>query len=312
MEEHNEKKAIKYGIWGTVFLSIIGTLGGRIPFVGILIYLAAVLFFICAGKRGFIYTLPFIIAAYVFVSFGSSFSGAISDILGPGLSAAVMGELMRLHRRQGERLGKGILTAALCNLASMISIQLAEGVSILEELRKTVKSALTAAVDAEEITIYGAQMMSRAYETVLQLIPAIMIITVVLGTVFIYFVGCAVMAKKGEQIQGYVPFRFFSFSRSIIFGCLLMYLFGFLAGLTGFISTDVLLFNISVMVWFLFTIQGTATLVYLCNAARFPKSVLSVLLGLLFISIIGTLPLFFIGVLDVIVDIRKRIDAKRG
>lgn len=310
--DKNNGKAIKLGISSVVVMCIVGTMGYLLPVVGILIYPAAVLFFICSKKYGFIFTLPFLTAAYVFVAFGSSFSTSIADVLAPGLAAIVMGELMRLNTGQGECLVKGIITAILCNLSSIICIRFLEGQSLLKELRKNVNITLDAAVEADTMTIHTAQLMRQTYEIILQMVPAMLIITILIGTVFVYFAGCVIMKRRGEELSNYYPFWKFSFSRNIIYGALIMLALGYLAGLIGLVGTNVLLLNISIVILMLFSIQGLAVAAYLWGYFKFPRIIFIVMAALLFMSLIGTSVLFFLGVADIVLNIRGRMDAKRG
>ncbi|MDO4482307.1 MAG: DUF2232 domain-containing protein [Bacillota bacterium] len=312
MDNQNNGKAVKLGISAVVIMSLIGTAGSMLPFAGILIYPAAILFFICSRKNGFIFTLPFLTAAYVFTGFGTSFITAISDVLAPGLAGLVMGELLRINRTQGESLLKGVLTGILCNLATVVCLKMVEGKSLLTELRKTVNSVINTAVEEEQMTLYAAQTMKQTYEVILQMIPAVLIITILLGTVFVYFSGCAIMKNMGDELPNYHPFREFSFSRNIIFGSLIMMIFGYIAGLTGIINTNVLLLNISAVIWVLFSLQGLATAIFLWNLSRFPKIVFIILTALLLMSLIGTVVLFLLGIADILINIRARVDIGRG
>lgn len=312
LDNQNNRKAVKLGIASVIMMSLIGTVGSMVPFAGILVYPAAILFFICSKRNGFIFTLPFLIAAYVFVAFGTSFSTAIADVLAPGLAGLVMGELMKLNRGQGECLVKGILTGVLCSLSSVICLRAVEGKSLLAELRKTVNTVINTAVETDQMTIYAAQTMKQTYEIILQMIPAVLIITILLGTVFVYFTGCAIMKNTGEELPNYYPFRKFSFSRNIIFGSLIMMIFGYIAGLTGIISTNVLLLNISAVIWVIFSLQGLAVSIFLWNTWKFPKIVFIILTALMLMSLIGTVVLFLLGVADILVNIRARINTERG
>lgn len=312
MDIQEHKKAVKSGIIAVAVMSIIGTLAPLFPGTVLLVYFAAVLFFTCAKRYGFIFTLPFLIAAYVFVAFGTSFISAIADILAPGLAALVMGELMRLNREQNEVVVKGILTGALCNLASVNALKLMEDVSILSEMRTTVETMISSGTESGELTVHAAQSLKQAYEIILQMVPAFLIITVLLGTVFVYFAGCAVMIKKGEEMYKFLPFKDFSFPKSLIFGGLMILILSYIVGAIGIVDTNVLLLNMCLILTAVFCLQGLAALTYLSSIGRIPRVILFIVVLFLMLSMIGIILLFITGVVDLTMDLRKRIKAKQG
>ena len=312
MDIQEPRKAVKSGIIATAVMSIIGTMAPLIPAAVLLVYLAAVLFFTCAKRYGFIFTLPFLIAAYVFVAFGTSFITALADILAPGLAALVMGELMRLNREQSEVILKGILAGALCNLASVAALKLTEEISLLSQLRANVEQIISTGVSSGELTIHAAQSLEKAYEVMLQMVPALLVVTIMLGTVFVYFAGCAIMRKTGEEMYKFLPFKEFTFSKSIIIGGLLILVLSYILGAVGVISSDVLLLNVCLTLAAMFSLQGLAVLTFIFSIVRIPRILLFILVLMLVLSMMGILVLFFTGIVDLAMDLRKRLKAKRG
>ncbi len=312
MENKKKTEAIRLGITAVILMSLLGAFGGMLPFSGILLYIISILFFISAKRYGFIFTLPFLIMSYVIIAFATSFSTAIADVLSPGLSAALMGELLKLNRSQGEILGKGILIGMLCNLSSLIALKLVENVSLIDEMRKSVETVVYSAIDKEELTIYSAQTLKYAYEGMLSMVPSFLISSVIIGTFFIYYMGCALLRRRGEEMPKYFPFASFSFSRNIFWGCILIFVLGYVAGLTGILDTNVLMLNITVITWMVFCIQGLAVMIYLTSILKFSRIFFIIFVCLLIMSIAGTAVLFLVGVLDIMINIRKRIAAKRG
>ncbi|MBE6020134.1 MAG: DUF2232 domain-containing protein [Clostridiales bacterium] len=312
MDIQEHRKAVKSGIIAVAVMSIIGTLAPVIPAATLLVYLAAVLFFVCAKRYGFIFTLPFLIAAYVFVAFGTSFITAIADILAPGLAALVMGELMKLNREQSEVVLKGILTGALCNLASVAALKITEEVSLLSQLRTAVDTIISTGISSGELTAQAAQSLEEAYEVMLQMVPAFLVAGIMLGTVFVYFAGCAIMRKTGEEMYKFLPFKEFSFSKSIIFGGIIILILSYIIGAVGLVNSDVLLLNICMVLAAMFSLQGLAVLSFISSMVRIPRILIFIFVLLLMLSMIGILILFFIGLVDLAMDLRKRIKAKRG
>jgi len=312
MNGQKDIKAVRLGIIIVVLISATGVFGGMLPAAGMLIYLISVMFFICAERYGFVFSLPFLIAAYVFVAFSTSFYSAIADVIAPGLTAIFMGELLRLKRSQGETLTKGIIIGAMCNVVSIVLVTVFEKISLVDNLRKEAEKVINYAVDKNELTIYSAEMLRQSYETMLQAVPGILISFSIIGTIFIYFSGCSFLLKRGENIPEYLRFRNLSFSGVIIWGSLLMLALGYIIGLTGLVDSDILIMNISIVVGVLFSIQGLSVLSYIREIIKFPGIIFIIIICFVVISIVGLSVLFVTGILDIIFNIRKRIDIKRG
>ena len=312
MFKQGDKDVMIFALAGTVMISLLAILGSRMPLVGILIYPAAIFFLFCGVKNGFIFTLPFITAAYVFAAFGTTFTTAIADVLGPALSAAVMGELLRLGRPQGEVLVKGIGVGILCELSTLICLKFLGDESLLAGLRETMQATLDEATQSGQMTIYTASVVQQTYEMLLKLIPGLTISFVIIGVVFIFFEGTAILHRRGQEMPYYFPFRDMSFPRRMIYGFLILFLLGMLAGALSLVDRNVLLVNLSLVMWTLVCIQGTAVLDYLWHRPHFPRFIYIILVILAVISTVGTVVLFVVGILDLVINFRARIDAKRG
>lgn len=312
MFKQGSKEIMKFALIGTILMSVVGILGTVFPLAGILVYPAAIFFFICGKKTGFIFTLPFVSAAFVFAGIGTSFVTAIADVLGPGLAAAMMGELLKLTRPSGEIIVKGIGVGIMCELGTIICLKLVSHQSILEGLRETMNATLQQATESGQVTIHSADMMRQSYEYLLQIIPGLIISFVIIGILFIYFEGTALLHRTGEEMKEYFPFRELSFPRRLIWGFLLMFGLGFLAGTAGIVNRDVLLLNICIVMWTLVCIQGVSMLAFLWHKPNFPRWIYIVLTVLLCFSTVGTILFFLAGMVDLVFNIRRRIDARQG
>ena len=312
MFRQGSKEIMKFALIGTILVSVLGILGTIFPLAGILIYPAAIFFFICGKKSGFIFTLPFVSAAFIFAGISTSFITAIADVLGPGLAAAMMGELLKLTRPPGEIMVKGIGIGVICELGTIICLKVVNHQSILEGLREVMNTTIDQATESGQMTIHAAEMMRQSYEYLLQIIPGLIISFVIIGILFIYFEGTALLKKTGEEMKHYFPFRELSFPRQLIFGFLLMFVLGFLAGTLGIVNRDVLLLNICIVMWTLVCIQGVSVLAFLWRRPNFPRFIYIVLVVMLCFSVMGTILFFLVGMADLVFNIRRRFDAKKG
>ena len=311
MFKQGSREIMKFALIGTILMSVVGILGATLPLVGVLVYPAAIFFFICGKKSGFIFTLPFVSAAFIFAGFGTSFVTAIADVLGPGLAAAMMGELLKLTRPPGEILVKGIALGVLCEVGTLACLKLVSKQSILDGLRETMDTTLDQATQSGQMTIHAADMMRQTYEYLLQIIPGLMISFVIIGILFIYFEGTALLHRTGEEMKNYFPFRELSFPRRLIHGFLLMFVLGLIAGATGIVSRDVLLLNICIVMWTLVCVQGISVLAFLWHRPHFPRFIFIVLAVMICFSVVGTVVFFLVGMVDLVFNIRRRLDAKQ-
>lgn len=298
--------AVKEVFTASVFAIIAAILGSIIPFLGIFIYFSAILFFMAARKYGFIFTLPFAFVVYIAVGIYSNFTAAIFDILAVIMPAIVMGELSRINRGQSEVIGKGIIVSVIFNLCAFMIQFFLSGKPMVESMRQMITGPISTAVESGEMTLHMAQTIQETYEMMLKAVPSILFIWSVLMIFFVYHMGCKGLIRRGVEIEKYIPFQNFSFSRHLFHGVIVIYLLSMVVVWANFVEEQALYMNLLLLTWFLFTIQGTAVLTFYSFKMRFPKVLFVFLIFFLCASVFGTIALFFLGVVDLVVNFRLR------
>ena len=263
-------------------------------------------------RYGFIFVLPFAFFVYAAIGLYSGFIAAMFDILAVIMPAIVMGELSRINREQSEILGKGLVVSILFNLAAIVFQFFISGKPMAETMRLMMIEPLNAAVNAGEITLHMAQIAQETYEMMIKAVPSILFIWSVVMIFFIYHMGCKGLMKKQILIEKYLPFQRFSFPKTLFYGVIVIYLFSMAAVWANLVDSQALYLNLLLLTWFLFALQGTAVLTFFSFKMRIPKALFVLLMFFLCISVLGTIALFFLGVVDLVVNFRMRSAEDRG
>lgn len=309
MEPRNQS-AMREAISAMILTMVGGIVATMIPYTGILIYFAAAIFFLASRKIGFIITLPYVIAAYVFMGIFTDFASAIFDVLAPAIIAIVMGELSRLQRSQGEVLAKGMLLGLLFTFLSITTARIISGVSLWESSSQFISLAIQDAMIAGQLTQEAADLMMQMYEALLLVVPALLIIWSTVMVLFIYYFGAYLFRKQGGVIEKYFPFRSIGFSPGVVTGFLLISIGGVIAVYAGIVAENVMLYNLLLIGYFIFALQGMAVVTFFCMWLKVPKILFAAIVLLLFISTIGVLILPIIGMLDILFHFRARISGQ--
>ena len=217
-----------------------------------------------------------------------------------------MGELSRLGRRQKEILAKGVIAGILCQLAAAAAQYVMWGSPMAQSVREILRQPVQKALDQGEITRHGAELLAQSYEMMLKAMPSIIFLWTVIVVLLIYYIGCGILIRRGMAIENYEPFILFSFSRQLVFGSFVLYACAWVSDLLGIGDGQVLYLNLLIILWFLFALQGTAVTAFLCRRMRFPAVLSALFLGILLISMIGTIILFIVGLLDIFARFRDR------
>lgn len=313
MNGQNQNPAvIKEVLVASVVGIIAAILGNIIPFFGVFMYFSAILFFMATRRYGFIFVLPFAFFVYAAVGLYSGFVAAMFDILAVIMPAIVMGELSRINREQSEILGKGLIVSILFNLAAIISQFFISGKPMVETMRLMMAEPLNSAVDTGEITLHMAEAAQETYEMMLKAVPSILLVWSVMMVFFIYHMGCKGLIKRKMVIEKYLPFQCFSFPKTLFYGVIVIYLFAMAAVWANLVDSQSLYLNLLLLTWFIFALQGAAVLTFFSFKMGIPKALFVLLMFFLCISVLGTIALFFLGVVDLVVNFRMRSAGGKG
>ncbi len=137
-------------------------------------------------------------------------------------------------------------------------------------------------------------------------VPGTLIVFSMVIAYFNYLVISWILIKTGKKIVALPPFRFFALPKSAVVGFLVIYGLAYLTVSLGIIDKHLLMFNLEMIFSFVISVQGLAVVFFVGHRKRIPKVVLWIIVAIFVVTILGETMLFFIGLIDIILDIRKR------
>jgi len=137
-------------------------------------------------------------------------------------------------------------------------------------------------------------------------VPGVIIVFCMIIAYLNYAVISFIVSKTGRKISTLPPFRTFSLPKNIVMGSLIIYLLSYITAEMGIIDKSLMMFNLQMLFTFVFSIQGLAVVFYFGNAKKIPKFILIIVSGIFILTWLGETFLFFLGLTDVVLDIRKR------
>jgi uncharacterized protein YybS (DUF2232 family) len=114
------------------------------------------------------------------------------------------------------------------------------------------------------------------------------------------------IGRTGRKISALPPFRTFSLPRNIIIGSMIIYLLSYISANMGIIDKNLMMFSLELLFTFVFSIQGLAVIFYFGYLKKIPRIVLVIVSAVFVLTWLGQTFLFLLGLIDIILDIRKR------
>ncbi|HWQ80443.1 MAG TPA: DUF2232 domain-containing protein [Anaerovoracaceae bacterium] len=150
-------------------------------------------------------------------------------------------------------------------------------------------------------------MLDNMKETTKLAVPGLLIIFCMIVAYVDYALISRVLSKSGKKISALPPLRVFSLPKNIVIGSLIVYILAYLTVNLGIIDGSLMMYNLEMLFTFIFSIQGLAVIFYFGFLKRIPKFLVVILSGVFFLTWFGQTFLFLLGLIDVVLDIRKRI-----
>ncbi len=116
-----------------------------------------------------------------------------------------------------------------------------------------------------------------------------------------------ILSKTERKISALPPLRTFSLPKNIILGSLIIYILSYITANMGIIDKNLIMYNLELLFTFIFSIQGLAVVFFFGHMKRIPKLVILIVSGILLLIWLGQTFLFLLGLLDLVLDIRKRL-----
>jgi uncharacterized protein YybS (DUF2232 family) len=154
--------------------------------------------------------------------------------------------------------------------------------------------------DAMKLALDNAKEMTKLA------VPGTLIICCMIVAYLNYGVISWAIHKSGRKISKLPPFRAFSLPKNIVIGALIIYILSYITINMGIIDKSLMMFNLELLFTFVFSIQGLAVVFYIGYSKRIPKLILVIISAVFFLTWLGQMFLFLLGLTDVVLDIRKR------
>jgi len=121
-----------------------------------------------------------------------------------------------------------------------------------------------------------------------------------------YGILSRILRKFNGRVSVLPPFRAFTLPKSIIIGSIMIYGLSFIVINMGIINRELMMLTVQIVFTFIFSVQGLAVIFFFWYIKRFFKVILIVLSAVLIFTWFGQTILFMLGLLDVVLDLRKR------
>ena len=227
--------------------------------------------------------------------------------------------VMLRHMLSGRNAYRGVLEGSLSAMTGVAALFLLYWIMTGETFFDTLNSALSR-ISVEDMnmnayTLMGAKplgademqlMLDNMKETTKLAIPGLLIIFCMIIAYVNYAVLSWALAKRVKRVSSLPPFRSFSLPKNSVIGSLVIYLLAYLTVDMGIIDQKLIMFNLEMLFTFVFSVQGLAVVFYFGYRKRIPKLVVAVIAGIFYLTWFGQTFLFFLGLVDVVFDIRKR------
>jgi len=154
--------------------------------------------------------------------------------------------------------------------------------------------------DAMKLALENAKEMMKLA------VPGTLIVFCLIIAYLNYGVISWIISRSGRKISTLPPFRAFSLPKNIVIGALIIYFLSYITINMGIIDKSLMLFNLELLFTFVFSVQGLAVIFYFGHSKKIPKPILVIVSAVFFFTWLGQIFLFFLGLTDVVLDIRKR------
>lgn len=149
------------------------------------------------------------------------------------------------------------------------------------------------------------ELLEEAYEYMLITLPSMLVIVSLVISFINYLLSTAILRKMDYGVPGLPRFSKFKLPDNIIMGTGIMFISAIVMGWLDIPYHNALLLNISLLVGFIFFLQGLAVIDFLLIKGKMKTffRMLILFLCIVFVPMGGVL--FFIGMFDSVFDIRK-------
>jgi len=194
------------------------------------------------------------------------------------------------------------------------------GNSIGEEVDKTIESmakilanndqmakatGLTDANRADRIAAYESLYSKGA-----QILPSVLLIASIIVSYIEGLILSHVIRINKVSVNPMPHLRELTLPKNTIMGWFVIFIASWIMKVMGAGSGDMILANVNTLFEFTFALQGMSLLLLVSHLKKVPKAIPIIVLVVLWLTSIGQSLMFITGILDLIIDLRKRVSAR--
>jgi len=300
----------------TGLICIFAFAGLYIPLLSFFLLFVPVILIVLGVRRSIGFSILAIVASSLIMISLSDPLTAMFIISFPGVAAVVIVMLMKKKVSHKTIMFSGTLASIITTILSFFITAKIMGIDMLEKFTYLIKESiemqiymynkigdtfnLDPAVIAEQIS-----KIEAAEPIIVKVIPVALILSSFLSIYINYFLALKVLNRTGTKVDEIEKFRYFKLSKNTMVGVLLIYLLSLLVGRLNIVDNDMLMTNVAIFIQYVFIVQGVALLIYYLIQYKIGKLLKTVILIMLLTSGFGFMTLFYIGILETILNLRK-------
>ncbi len=227
--------------------------------------------------------------------------------------------LTGLHRKTmpGEIIKKSIVVNLIAAMVVLV-VDKIQGGFIEKDFKANVDKMMETLAEGGISQVSGVSLeelgtlFNSSIETMLVVMPA----TIIIWTIVISFVEYKICYAVGKKKRGYgklqeiVPIQDFTLKREFFTAILIIFIVSLIASLVlGEVGTTIYI-NVSLLIRFLFALQGIAVVITFLTAKRTPVALAVTISIIIYLLPFGSMLLTLLGIAEAIVGLRRRIQIK--
>ena len=308
MQDDNARK-ITYGAMMTALSAIILAVSFYVPLLGgitmFFIPLPIILYRLRYDRTASILVVAISIILSLFIGGGIAL---IPLALVFGLLGLVIGDTIRLGKSKLYTFMASGLTLLTLTIIMYVGAVLFFKINIIEEIMKTIPEArqeiISFLTKNGELPVNFNEQLDASILFYEAAIPSLYIIGV-FSLAFIYVsLNLIVVKRLGHNVQSFPPFRDMKLPMITVWYYLLVLLSGFLFNMEHGTTINLIYTNASLLLQFLFFLQGISLILYLMNKMKLPKWAL--FFPIIFALLLSPITII-LGVLDAGMGVRRWI-----
>ncbi len=296
----------------TALFCVFSLVGLYIPVLTFLLAVMPALLIVLGVRRGVKYTvMTLIVATFILVTVSNPIIALLSVTL-PSLSAVIITYLMRKGKSHLTVILAGAMSFAVTTAITIYANLKLMGINIVNVMNVSFEEAIVQqskfieSLDIpQEAYLETVDRLRQGMELLKDAVPIMIISSAFLLMILNYTVAIKILKRTGTKVNDLPKFRYYKLPKEAMTGLLVIYLLTFIVSKANLVNQEVLMLNVFMLVQYVFIIQGVAVAIYYMHQFKMHTVVKVITMIIILFSGIGAMILFYVGIVDIFVDIRK-------